>query len=73
MYQNVADDHDPDESLNLDSLLIQLRIHVTPKWHQFGVAIGMSENLLQQYSGYPADERLIEILDYWLNNHHNPT
>ena len=73
MYQNVADDHDPDESLNLDSLLIQLRTHVIPKWHQFGVAIGMSENLLQQCSGYPADERLIEILDYWLKNNHNPT
>ena len=73
MYQNVADDHDPDEYLNLDSLLIQLRTHVTPKWHQFGVAIGISENLLQQYSSYPADERLIEILDYWLKNNHNPT
>ena len=73
MYQNVADDHDPDASLNLDSLLIQLRTHVTPKWYQFGVAIGVPEDLLQQYSSYPADEQLIEVLDYWLKHHHNPT
>ena len=70
MYENVAEAHDPDASLNLDSLLIQLRIQVTPKWYQFGVAIGVPEDLLQQYS---ADESLIEILDYWLKNHHNPT
>ena len=73
VYQNKAEAYDPDASLNLDSLLIQLRVQVTPKWHQFGVVIGVPEDLLQQYSGYPPDECLIEILDYWLKNHHNPT
>ena len=73
MYQNIADDHDPDESLNLDSLLIQLRAHVTPKWRQFGIAIGIPEDLLQQYSSCPIDERLMEIFDYWLKNSQNPT
>ena len=69
VYQDgVVDDHDPDASLNLDSLLIQLRVQVTPKWYQFGVAIGVPDDLLQQYSSYPADERLIEVLDYWLKN-----
>ena len=73
VYQNTTNDNDSDESLNLDSLLIQLRVQVTPKWHQFGIAIGMPEDLLQQYSSYPADERLIEVLNYWLNNHQNRT
>lgn len=71
VYQNITDDHNPDESLNLDSLLIQLRFQVTPKCHEFGTAIGVPEELLQNYSSYPADEYLIEILNYWLNNHHN--
>jgi hypothetical protein len=76
VYQNVvnvSDNNNPDDSLNLDSLLIQLRVQVTPKWHQFGTAIGVPEELLQQYSSYPADERVIEVLKYLLSNHYNPT
>ena len=71
MYQNnITNDHNPDEYLNLDNLLIQLRVQVTPKWHQFGTAIDVPNDLLQQYSNYPADERLIEVLNYWLSNRH---
>ena len=34
----------------------------------------MPNDLLQQYSSYPTDEGLIEVLNYWLNNQHqNPT
>ena len=73
MYQNVANNNNPDESLNLDSLLIQLRAHVTLKWHEFGIAIGVPEELLDQYSSYPTDERLIEVLNYLLRHHQNPT
>ena len=71
VYQNVTNSN-PDENLNLDNLLIQLRAEVTPKWHEFGVVIGVPRHLLDQYSSYPADERLIEVLNYWLNNHQNP-
>ena len=73
MYQNITVTNNPDENLNLDSLLIQLRVEVTPKWHEFGVEIGVSQYLLDQYSSYPADERLIEVLNYWLSNQQNPT
>ena len=73
VYQNEVNDNNPDESLNLDSLLIQLRTHVTPKWYEFGTAIGVPEELLQQYSSYPADECLIEVLNYLLRYHQNPT
>ena len=75
MYQSgiVTDNSNPDESLNLDSLLIQLQAQVTQKWYQFGAAVGVPSDLLQQYSSYTADEGLIEVLNYWLNNHQNPT
>ena len=73
VYQNITVTNNPDENLNLDSLLIQLRVEVTPKWHEFGVEIGVSQYLLDQYSSYPADERLIEVLNYWLSNQQNPT
>ena len=53
--------------------MIQLRAQVTPKWHEFGTAIGIPEGLLDQYSSYSADECLIEVLNYWLNDHQNPT
>ena len=58
-----------DKLLNLDSLLIQLRPHVTPKWYQFGVAIGIPQNVLQQYLNFPPDECMLEMLDYWIRNH----
>ena len=64
---------DIDKTVNLDSLLIQLQFQVTPKWHQFGVAVGIPKEILEQYSSYPADERLMKVLDYWLKNDGNPT
>ena len=73
VYQNVTNNHNPDDNLNLDSLLIQLRAQVSPKWHEFGTVIGVPGDLLDQYSSDPADERLIEVFNYWLNNHQTPT
>ena len=73
VYQNVTKDNNPDESLGLDSLLIQLRAPVMPKWHQFGTVIGVPQDLIEQYSSYLADERLIEGLSFWLNNYQNLT
>lgn len=49
--------------------MIQLRAQVTPKGHELGAAIGIPGDLLDQYSSYPADECLIEVLKYWLNSH----
>ena len=62
--------------MDLDSLLINLRSEVTPKWHQFGVAVGISEEILKKYSNYPPEECVVEVFDYWLRNYHttsNPT
>ena len=47
---------------------------MTPKWYQFGVAIGIEENVLERYSNYPDEVCIVEVLDHWLrNNHTKPT
>ena len=55
-----------DEYLNLDNLLIQLRPHITPQWYQFGVAVGVTKEVLDKCLGYPPEECVVEVLDYWL-------
>ena len=42
-----------DDSITLDSLLIQLRSQVTPIWYKFGLALGISKDTLSRYIGYP--------------------
>ena len=58
-----------DESLNLDSLLIQIKPEVTPNWYQFGKAIGVDEKVLDRCIPYPPEESLVEVCDNWLRNH----
>ena len=66
--------HTADDSLNLDSLLIKIRTQVTPNWYEFGLAVGIAEEVLNSYRGYPPEECIIEMLDYWLrNNSTKPT
>lgn len=60
-----------DDSLTLDSLLIQLRSQVTPNWYKFGLAVGIAKEVLDKYTSYPSEECIVEMLDYWLRNHHN--
>ena len=57
-----------DDSLTLDSLLIQLRSQVTPIWYKFGLSLGISKDTLNRYVGYPDEECIVEVLDYWLRN-----
>lgn len=55
--------------INLDNLLFQLRPQLTPKWYQFGLACGISSEVLDNYSRSCApDDCIIEMLDYWLRN-----
>ena len=58
-------------SCNLDNLLIQLRSEVTPYWFQFGTAIGMDEATSQEYSKYPPEQCLIEVINFWVRIHDN--
>ena len=58
-----------DDSLTLDNLLIQLRPQVTSEWYKFGLALGVAEEVLNKYLGYPSEECIVEMLDNWLRNH----
>ena len=52
--------------LNLDSLLLQIRHEITPKWYQFGLAIGINKETLNEFSNFPPEECIVEVLDIWL-------
>ena len=58
-----------DKILNLDSLLIQLKVEVTSQWYQLGEALGVDKTILEKCSQYPPEESIVEILDNWLRNH----
>ena len=58
-----------DTFLNLDSLLIQLQDKVTEKWHQFGIALGVEEEILDRCLKYPPEQSIVEMLDHWLRNY----
>ena len=55
--------------MDLDSLLIQLHLQVTPKWKEFGLVLGIAADALEKYSSYPPEECIVEVLDYSLRNH----
>jgi hypothetical protein len=55
--------------VDLDSLLILLKEELAPKWYDFGLVVGVPQELMDSYSGYPSDQCLTEVLDYWLRHH----
>ena len=57
-----------DDSLNLDTLLIQVRGGVTQWWYQLGEALEVSKDVLDKCTNYPPEESIVEILDQWLRN-----
>ena len=57
-----------DKQLNLDNFLIQLHTQLTPKWYQFGLALGVNKDILKKYSECPPEESIVEVADYWLRN-----
>ena len=58
-----------DSFLNLDNLLIQIKIEVTPNWYKFGEAIGVENEVLDKFARYPPEQSIVEVLDHWLRNH----
>ena len=56
-------------SVNLDLLLMLLREELTPRWYEFGLVVEVPKEIMDTYLGYPSDQCLIEVLDYWLRNH----
>ena len=45
---------------------MQIRQQVTPKWYQFGLAVGINKETLDEFSNFPAEECIVEMLDLWL-------
>ena len=56
-------------SVNLDRLLILFKEELTPRWYEFGLVVGVPKEVMDNYLGYPSDQCLIELLDYWLRHH----
>ena len=43
---------------------------MTPKWYEFGKAVGIKKEILDNCASKCAPEEcIVEILDYWLRNH----
>jgi hypothetical protein len=57
-----------DNSLNLDTLLIQIKAAATPLWYQLGEVLGIDKESLDRYSSHPPEESIIEMLDQWLRS-----
>ena len=55
--------------MDLESLLAKLQGRVSTRWFQFGLAIGIPKEILEQLRGYPKEQCLVELLDYWLRYH----
>ena len=63
---NIDEQQPPD----LNSLLNKLQDQVpNSQWYQFGQALQVPKEILDQLKEYSEDSRLMELLDYWLKNH----
>ena len=71
MTHYVSDDS---LSVNLDSLLIQLRSQVTPKWYEFGEAAGVEREVMDKFAKQCSPEDcIVEMFDHWLRISDKPT
>ena len=39
-------------------------------WYTFGLELGVPVKLLHSLTRYPESECMVEVVDYWLRNHH---
>ena len=63
---SISEQQPPD----LNSLLNKLKDQVpNSQWYQFGQALQIPKEILDQLEEYSEDIRLTELLDYWLKNH----
>ena len=62
-YTHVGDYLD----VSLDTLLLLLRVQVSPKWREFGEAVGTDDMVLDSIASTCSPENYFaELLDYWL-------
>ena len=55
--------------LNLEEMLLKLHSQVSPKWRQFGFAVRVPVETLDELSSYQEEHCLSEIADYWMKQH----
>ena len=55
--------------LNLNELLMNIQSQVAPKWRQFGLAVRVPVETLNDLSNYQEEDCLSEIADYWMKEH----
>ena len=55
--------------LELDGLLMSLQGQVSSHWYQFGMALGVQEEIMKRLADYSEKDALVELLDNWLKNH----
>ena len=53
----------------VDELLLKLHSQVSPKWRQFGFAVRVPVETLNELSSYQEEDRLSEIANYWMKQH----
>ena len=46
--------------------MLQISDQVAPKSYQFGLAVGINKETLDEFSNFPPEECIIEVLDIWL-------
>ena len=54
---------------DLNNLLNQIGSEVASEWYQLGIAVGISEEILNECSNRSPREAVVEVLDYWIRNH----
>ena len=75
LYYNINTDID-EVHLDLNSLLHRLKgdvVAINSQWYLFGLSIGVPQDFLEKLKEYPENDRLVEVLDYWLRHHSQPT
>ena len=58
-----------DDSINLDSVLIQIKSSIGERWYDLGKALKTPENVLDKCKQFSPEQRLVEIVDFWIVNH----
>ena len=69
LHGSLLLDLDMNIILHLDQLLLKLRSQVSPKWRQFGFAVRVPVETLNELTSYQEEQRLSEIAGYWMKQH----
>ena len=45
-----------------------MKLQVSKQWYQFGLALGLTMDVLEEFNHYSEDDCLVEVLDYWIKH-----